>query len=195
MEASNKLPLFVSIKGDDVIIIVDGEGTMKISHVLKKFVMNLMDGSNEHKRVFKIDLRHCTYIDSTFTGLLVILEKYSRTKNNVKFEIVDPSEFCLNVLETMGILNMFDISYGNADYRELSVELESFHIEKTEKAILMYLAHKELSEVNKDNEKEFQDVQKYLKKHIEEETGKDIDDIDIDDLTFLDDNMSDDDDV
>ncbi len=186
MDVKKDLHLWVAIKDDDVIVVVKGEATMKISYVLKKFVIDLMNESEGHNRNFKIDLKDCNYMDSTFTGLLVILEKYAKNKLNSRFEILNPSKFCQKILDTMGLIPLFKISENKADYEKQSVALEPFQIEKTEEAILMYLAHKELSGISNENKKEFEDVQKFLTEHIEKETGKDIENISVSDLTFID---------
>jgi anti-anti-sigma factor len=185
MEPKKKLPLSVAINDDDVIVIVNGDATMKISHILKKFMMDLMDESKGLNRNFKIDLRKCNYMDSTFTGILIILEKHAKKKLDNRFVILNPSNFCYNVLETMGLIPLFKISNEKPDYEKNAVQLKPFYIKKTEEAILMYLAHKELSDVSKENKEEFKDVQKFLKSHIESETGKDIEEIDVNDLSFL----------
>lgn len=184
MESKKKLPLSVAISNDDVIVIVNGDATMKISHILKKFMMDLMEESEGHQRNFKIDLRNCHYMDSTFTGILIILEKYAKRKLDDRFEIVNPSKFCYNVLDTMGLIPLFKITNEEKDYEGVAVQLKPFHIQKLEEAIIMYLAHKELSNINENNKEEFKDVQKFLKDHIETETGKDINEISTEDLDF-----------
>jgi anti-anti-sigma factor len=194
MESNKKLPLSVTISNDDVIVVVNGDATMKISHILKKFVMDLIDESIGRERNFKIDLKNCSYMDSTFTGILIILEKYAKKKLNNRFEILNPSNFCFNVLDTMGLVPLFKISKSNSNYEGKTIVLKPFHIEKLEEAILMYLAHKELSNVSNDNKEEFKDVQKFLTEHIESETGKDIDEIDAESfLKFQDKTFNDDD--
>ncbi len=184
MESKKKMPLSVAISNDDVIVIVNGDATMKISHILKKFMMDLMEESEGHQRNFKIDLRNCHYMDSTFTGILIILEKYAKRKLDNRFEIVNPSKFCYNVLDTMGLVPLFKITKENKNYEGSAVQLKPFHIQKLEEAIIMYLAHKELSNINENNKEEFKDVQKFLKEHIEIETGKNINEISPKDLDF-----------
>ncbi len=186
MESKKKMPLSVAISNDDVIVIVNGDATMKISHILKKFMMDLMEESEGHHRNFKIDLRNCHYMDSTFTGILIILEKYAKRKLDNRFEIVNPSKFCYNVLDTMGLVPLFKITNESENYEGSAVQLKPFHIQKLEEAIIMYLAHKELSDISEENKEEFKDVQKFLKEHIESETGKDIGEISNEDLDFTD---------
>jgi anti-anti-sigma factor len=175
METNNIVPLSVTISNDDVVVLVSGDATMKISHVLKKFMMDLMDESVGIDRHFKIDLKNCSYMDSTFTGILIILEKHAQKKLHDRFEILNPSPFCVKVLDTMGLIPLFKISKNNGIYNGKPIQLKAMQIQKLEEAILMYLAHKELSDISEENRKEFADVQKYLKEHIEKSTGKNID--------------------
>lgn len=179
METNNIVPLSVTISNNDVIVIVNGDATMKISHILKKFVIDLMNESVGEDRFFKIDLKNCSYMDSTFTGILIILEKYAQKKLNGRFELLNPSSFCKKLLDTMGLVPLFKISTNNNNYKGEAIQLQSFQIQKLEKAILIYMTHKALADINKDNEKEFEDVLKFLRESIKKDIGKDIDELNL----------------
>src|SRR3984893_13951711 len=50
-----------------------------------------------------VDLRHCTYLDSTFLGTLLTLRRASKKCRQVEFYLVSPSAECCRLFQQMGV--------------------------------------------------------------------------------------------
>jgi anti-anti-sigma factor len=55
-----------------------------------------------------VDLIQATYLDSTFIGALLYLQRSARSKSG-EFALICPSQACVHVLEQMGLKNVFPI--------------------------------------------------------------------------------------
>ncbi len=51
----------------------------------------------------RVDLRHCTYIDSTFLGTLLTLKRLSKKWSQAQFVLVSPSTECCRLFHQMGV--------------------------------------------------------------------------------------------
>lgn len=56
-----------------------------------------------------VDLRRCTYMDSTFLGTLLFLLRLLRPQGPKAFTLVCPSPACLEILQQMGLHRVYPI--------------------------------------------------------------------------------------
>jgi anti-anti-sigma factor len=83
---------------------VEGRATMVQSQPLRRFAEQcLADGA----RCFRIDLRHCSHMDSTFLGTLLCLKRSIDGRGRGELTLVSPSELCRRILEQMGLDGVF----------------------------------------------------------------------------------------
>jgi anti-anti-sigma factor len=54
-----------------------------------------------------VDLRQCEYMDSTFMGTLLYLKRAADRRSNIRFALIAPSQPCCQLLEQMGLLDVF----------------------------------------------------------------------------------------
>jgi anti-anti-sigma factor len=59
-----------------------------------------------------VDLRQCAYMDSTFLGTLLFLKRAAERRPCGRFALVAPSLDCCQLLEQMGLADVFPIATG-----------------------------------------------------------------------------------
>jgi anti-anti-sigma regulatory factor len=83
---------------------VEGRVTMALSVPLRRLAeLALCDGV----AALHIDLRRCLYIDSTFVGTLLVLQRAARDRAN--FSLLCPSASCQRALDSLGLGNRFAV--------------------------------------------------------------------------------------
>jgi anti-anti-sigma factor len=84
----------------------EGHATMHHSPSVRRFAEQcLADGMT----VLRVDLRHCTHMDSTFLGTLLFLKRLVERQNEGKFALLSPSPQCHRLLQQMGLDRIFPI--------------------------------------------------------------------------------------
>ena len=78
---------------------VDGRGTMHQSSSLRRQAEACISGG---ALSVNVDLRDCTYLDSTFLGTLIFLDKQLRLRQG-QFSLIAPSQACTKLLRQMGL--------------------------------------------------------------------------------------------
>jgi anti-sigma B factor antagonist len=85
---------------------VDGWATMSQSLSLRRFAEHaLAEGA---RRVW-VDLRRCTYLDSTFLGTLLFLHRAALRLGGREFRLISPSCECAKLLQQMGVTEVFPV--------------------------------------------------------------------------------------
>jgi anti-anti-sigma factor len=90
---------------------VEGRGTMTWSLPLRRTAERLLDAGA--KRV-RIDLRDCTYMDSTFLGTLLTLRK-SLAARGGELVLIAPSAACSRIMQQMGLTEVLTAEPGEVD--------------------------------------------------------------------------------
>jgi len=160
-----------------VYIEIRGEGTVRQSNSLKKLLFDMIDQLKTLSQVdFYMDLKDCQYIDSTFIGLFLILDKKITETMQKHLVILNSTGYVLDVIRQMGLENILSLENNGPSFPENMQKLEVESINKIELAMLMYMAHSELANLNDDNKSKFEAAIMMLKKEIENE-GIDINNI------------------
>jgi anti-anti-sigma factor len=89
---------------------VEGRGTMAVAPSFRHFAEACLAKGFAS---YRIDLRHCTFMDSTFLGTLLSLQGYVARLNTGSLTLVSPSAACAKGLEQMGLTAM--LSTESAD--------------------------------------------------------------------------------
>lgn len=153
---------------DGFLVQVTGKGTMEYCADLFQQVAAAIDDGTVHTVFF--DLSKTQYLDSSFIGVIVSIQK--KLKKNLpdtgEVILLDPSERVVEILSTMGLLELLPIrkdnEYKNVDYGE---EIRK-RLDKTYEHIKILLeSHQNLMEVNSDNRRKFSLVEEMLKKELE----------------------------
>ena len=85
---------------------IKGRGSMRQAPAFRRVVEQLLASG---AAVLQIDLRYCTYLDSTFLGTLVYFKRAIGQRPAGRFEIVSPSSQCCKLLCQMGLNKVFPI--------------------------------------------------------------------------------------
>jgi anti-anti-sigma regulatory factor len=83
---------------------VVGWGTMKQSLALRRCGEQGLAGG---VKLLRVDLRHCTYLDSTFLGTLLWLQRAARRRGAGEMLLVSPSGKCCGLFKQLGVDTAF----------------------------------------------------------------------------------------
>jgi len=126
-------------QGQTIAFRVEGQVRMAQSLPLRRLAeQRLAAGAT----TVRIDLRDCTYMDSTFLGTLLFLKSTTERLNQGHFALVLPSLSCRRLFEQMGLDAVFpvaedlpevpawvDLTGGPADIQELKRSVTQAHQE------------------------------------------------------------------
>jgi len=135
--------LRIYVSGTTVTFQIEGPGTVRQGLPLRRLAERCLDGEVAKLRV---DLRHCTWMDSTFVGTLLVLLKTVKRRGRGDFAVVSPSATSRRVLKQMGIETVCPLCEDEAptgpslEVDALSDDGESFKCQVLE-------AHEELAEL------------------------------------------------
>lgn len=153
---------------------VEGRGSFTNSMTMKSFA-TYMTRRNPALRLI-LDLRHCDSMDSTFMGVLAGLALEALRAGREKLILVNVGDHCYRLLRNLGILSLIDIRRDDiAGMREGEKQLEPMgevSTSRLDQICLTLQAHRELVEIDKQNELRFQAVIEYLEKSLQEEKDK-----------------------
>lgn len=158
--------ILVGTNGDRVCVKVEGKGTHLNSQSLREFLFGMMEGGY---RDFHVDLGNCTYMDSTFLGMLVgvCLRLKNVSSDKITIEQIGPRN--LELLKTLGIDQFFRMESNTAGPDGSGTGLQSLPESQPsteEKAAVMLEAHETLANVDERNVCRFKDVITYLKEDL-----------------------------
>lgn len=120
---------------------VKGRGTMRQSPALRQLVEQTLAAGPV---VLHVDLRQCTYMDSTFVGTLILFKR-AIARRGGQFALVAPSSECCQLLQKMGMQGLFPTITGEdlptAGFeRELEAEPDDYTFHRN-----VVEAHQELA--------------------------------------------------
>ncbi len=91
---------------------VEGRATMNQSTPMRRCAERAVDaGATE----ICVDLRNCSYMDSTFLGTLLTLRKLLAGRSRKELILITPSEACCRILQQMGLLDVLVIHSIESD--------------------------------------------------------------------------------
>jgi anti-anti-sigma regulatory factor len=157
----------VNQTGQAITFQVLGWGTMKQSLPVRHFgEQGLSSGVN----TLRVDLRHCTYLDSTFLGTLLWLQRAARRRGAAELVLISPSANCCRLFQQLGVDTAFcTCAEDEADpgcWTELTSDCEdarAFNCNVVE-------AHQELADLGGKAGATFGDVARRLRKEWETDT-------------------------
>lgn len=159
--------ILVGTVGKDVFVRIEGKGTHVVSQQLREFLIQMIETGF---RSFLLDLNHCTYMDSTFLGMLVGVSLRLKAVAPNKISIVHSHERNLELFKTLGIESFFQINEaGRAPGPAKPEAMKSLPDGKVATqgwAETMLEAHETLAGVNEQNVCRFKDVIAFLKEDV-----------------------------
>ena len=153
---------------------VVGRGSFQNSGCLQAYYREMMKaGANR----FVIDLDACTYLDSTFLGILLGLGLQLKSAGRGLLHILNASPRNFELLKNLGLDRLFHIQgRGNpsaerqvpngADKQNGLQELHCPVLTKEEAAPTILKAHEDLMEFDSNNVPKFKDVVEFLREDL-----------------------------
>ena len=147
--------LFVGRNNQLLILKAKGHITAKLCFPLRKL---FIDEIHKYKKNldFCVDLSDCSYMDSTFIGILVGIDKKLFSEYNQHLIVLNSNPICLNLLKSMGLcskLHMMKINCSKG-IKFYKIE-ENSRIDEAEMMRIVFNAHNDLSEINPENKSRF----------------------------------------
>lgn len=146
---------------------VVGRGSFQNSGCLKAFYQQLLkDGVNR----FVVDLEACTYLDSTFLGILLGLGLKLKEVGNSSLHILNASPRNLELLKNLGLDRLIHIDNGRIPLNglpEKNLEEMACPVPTRQEAAPTILeAHEALMEFDPRNVPKFKDVVEFLREDL-----------------------------
>jgi anti-anti-sigma regulatory factor len=98
--------------GTTVSFRVEGRATLTQAAPFRKFAEACLVGG---ATLFRIDLRDCTYLDSTFLGTILHLHKKGTASGLARVVLVAPSTPCGKILQQMGLIEFLTTEQAGPD--------------------------------------------------------------------------------
>lgn len=160
--------VIIGIITSGYIIKVIGKGTMEYCSELFQFLSEKIE--NEKAENVYFELSETTYLDSSFIGVIVSVQKKLKKVSNGNLILLNPSDKTKEILSTMGLLDIMPIQENDTFKNiEISSEIKK-KLEKNYQDIQVLLeSHQNLMELSSENRKRFSLVEEMLKKELEKE--------------------------
>ena len=162
--------------GDKIVCIkIAGRASFQGSVDFKTLVLSLWQKGYTR---FVLEVSGCQLMDSTFLGVLAGLGlKFKKEPNGfgpATIELLNPSPRVIELLDTLGILHLFEVIHGKPRETEGLDPLERSVApsDRTETTRTCLEAHKLLMEINPDNVAKFKDVTRFLEEDLKKLGGQ-----------------------
>jgi anti-sigma B factor antagonist len=152
---------------------VVGRGSFQNSGCFKAFYQQLL---KEHVDRFVVDLDACTYMDSTFLGILLGLGLKLRAAGNGLLHILNASPRNVELLKNLGLDRLINIDTKRVEMNGVVPERKLEEIScptpsKAEAAPTILEAHEALMEFDPRNVPKFKDVVEFLREDMGQPAG------------------------
>jgi len=157
----------VSYQENESVLFIRAAGhiTAGICPALKTRVSTRIEQMPEIRGIV-VDLSACTYMDSTFMGLLVNFNKNLMKRAGKRIVVYHANEDCSGLLRTLGIDKLVDLSRERVPF---PADMQSIDLGDEMSASLLLKAHEELMDISEHNRKRFAALCDILKKQTERE--------------------------
>jgi len=161
-----------AIVDDEIMVVrVKGRGCNLNSVNLGKFVQDIRQQYPNIHIIF--DLEKCSYVDSTFMGTMLMLNRGLKNSNSSSLMVLNVQNQVYQTLYKTGLHHILDIRNNKdfpllekADFKKME---NSAPISRIEQIVNSLEAHVTLMNLGSENELRFQSVVKYLEDSLERE--------------------------
>jgi anti-anti-sigma factor len=157
--------VFYREEGGEIFIRAKGHMTAALCPELKARAFARLDTLPPITSVF-FDLGPCEYMDSTFLGLIVGLNKRFKAKTGRTVVLLRVNQTCLGLLRTIGVLKLITVSEEDRAFPD---EMESLGQKRAATAEFLLDSHEELSELSEENRARFSTLTKALKDSLKKD--------------------------
>ena len=142
---------------------VVGKGTHLNSHLLKEYATHVLEKKGSP---FQLDLSACSYMDSTFLGMLAGMGVRRCQNQSHPIRVIGISPRVKGMMEGLGIDHLFEMIDGPVPAAALR-PMDSRPASPDQKSRDMLEAHETLVAVSSSNEAKFRDVIALLRESAE----------------------------
>lgn len=127
-------------------------------HVTARFCAQLKEFASEHLQDDQtvtdafLEMKDCTYMDSTFIGVIAGINKQLKKKLGKKLKIQNVQKVCMDLFDSMSLSSLLDFLEKPVGFPQLEESDEDGYLTKPEDIIE---AHENLIELSDDNKKKF----------------------------------------
>jgi anti-anti-sigma factor len=137
-----------------------------LCYPLRETLLARLEESADVPAVF-IDLSQCQYMDSTFVGLLVAIDRRLRAGSGGRLHIHQPSPACRELLQQMGLLELLRVEPQALDSPPPMEELEKPVGRPATEFVLQ--AHEALMETSEQARQKFELLREELQRKLRNE--------------------------
>lgn len=145
---------------------IDGKGSFKNARYIKSFAEKMMELG---VKKFVLDMQDCTFMDSTFMGILAALAIQLKKTTSTLLNLINVSPANFERLQNLGLLSLLQITEGQVVLKATpfsTIAETSQQATKEQIAQTMLRAHQALVEVEPKNALKFEDVISYLNEKL-----------------------------
>lgn len=162
---------FATLPDHIVVIRVAGRGSFHNSMELRKIADAMVARSDGNSTRFIIDLKECVTMDSTFMGVLASIGLNQLKTLGDKTVVVNANSQNLRLLSTLGLTQFMNVrqspeggpSLANSSFQAM----DKTAVSRAEHIVHMIEAHKDLCEIDPENNLRFENVLKYLQDSLD----------------------------
>lgn len=164
MDEENKI--LITICENDLYFKALGHITANLCFPLRDLILQRLKLFSCPFRIF-FDLSETKYMDSTFLGILIGIEKNLFSVFQYHLQVLNPNDISVKLMKNMG-LDRFLTIVRTDEVKELHYELfdENVELDELEKCRIVLLSHRDLSAISDENEKKFKGLQDVLENEI-----------------------------
>ena len=157
----------IQYKEEEEIIYIKAEGyiTANNCYILRKRIFNRLDKDHPIKEIYA-DLADCSYMDSTFIGILIGINKKLESSYGKKIKIVCPSKECDKLFNGLKISKLLQMKRKNVTFPQ---DMEIISQQRKPSKDMLLNAHEDLMETSYDNKNKFKILKEILEKKLNNE--------------------------
>lgn len=158
--------IYLGEKDRTLFIKASGHMTANLCSDLRKETGERINREEPPERIV-VDLSQCFYMDSTFMGLLVGLNKKLSALNKGTLIIYKPTDEAEKLLEGLGLRNY--LSFDQETDRQFPQEMITISGKTRATADFILKAHEHLMDLSRENRDKFSTLRSVLKKQINQD--------------------------
>ena len=168
MKSNDEDKILFGVKDNNIFIKAEGHITanqcFSLRECLYKQIPNMC-----HLICIYIDLSNASYMDSTFLGLLIGIEKKLYNSVQKHLHIINSCDTAMEYLENLKLNNFLTFTEkvipDDIAFKEFDGDIK---IDELEKLKVIFNSHKQLCEISKENKEKFKTLQDMLKEQIKD---------------------------
>ena len=157
--------LFYADVGEISFLFIEGMANHVIAYSLKEFI-GLWENNRTSSLI--IDLKDCTYIDSTVMGILASGYSFTRKTPDRTIKLINPTPTLISALTSLGLhkfLQIIDIDIP-LGVKKIEIPINSTEDKNSMKELIIE-SHQVLSDISPENQQKFRILMETLSRSVD----------------------------